>query len=90
MRLLKLFRMLVQVAAFAVFTYQMILAFKKFTTFSSIALEETKDIHETNLPTMFMARKSDEAKINAKLHEVGYENQNGLLFGMIPRYPDYM
>ena len=90
MRLLKLFRMLVQVAAFAVFTYQMILAFKKFTTFSSIALEETKDIQETNLPTMFMARKSDEAKINAKLHEVGYENQNGLLFGMIPRYPDYM
>ena len=90
MRLFKLARLLVQMAALAMFIYQMILAFKKFTTFSSVAVEESNDIHETNLPTMFIARKADMAKTEAKFLEIGYAGYNGFLPGVITRYPDYM
>ena len=90
MRLFKLARLLVQMAALAMFIYQMILAFKKFTTFSSVAVEESKDIHETYLPTMFIARKADMAKTEAKFLEIGYADYTRFLPGVITRYPDYM
>ena len=52
-------------------------------------MEETKNIHEADLPTMFIAGKADMAKTKAKLFQAGYPDQDSLLLGMILRYPDY-
>ena len=47
-------RKFVQIAALAVFTYQMLLAFGKYLTFSSTTVEETKDIKDATLPSIFV------------------------------------
>ena len=50
-------RKCVQIAALAVFTYQMVLVLGKYLTFSSTTVEETKDIKDAILPSTFVCEK---------------------------------
>ena len=56
----KLLRLFIQVAALAVFMYQMVVATGKYFTFTAIPSHETKDIADAKLPTIFLCVKDQE------------------------------
>ena len=57
MKLPTMARRVVQVVALAVFTYQIVLAFEKYLTFSTTTVEEIKDIKDAILPSIFVCAK---------------------------------
>ena len=57
MKILIMVRKLLQIAALAIFSYQMVLAFGKYSAFSSTTVEETKDIRDAILPSIFVCPK---------------------------------
>ena len=60
-----------QVVALAIFAYQMVLAFKKYTTFSSVPTEETKDIADALLPDIYICLKAQSNSLFLEKH--GYQ-----------------
>ena len=60
MKLLNLSRRCIQICAFAIFAYQMIEAFKKFTSFNSVVSVSYKDIAETTPPSIYICLKEQE------------------------------
>ena len=58
MKIQQVIRQVVQLAALVVFTYQMVLAFGKYITFSTTAVTEIKDIKDAILPSIFVCPKA--------------------------------
>ena len=71
MNTLKMLRHMVQMAAVAVFAYQMILAFEKYRAVSTTTVEETKDIKDAKLPSIFVCPKQY-VDIDSEFREHGY------------------
>ena len=54
MQALKLARNVFQVVALAIFAYQMVEALEKYFSFKRISFMETKDIEDTEMPSIFI------------------------------------
>ena len=80
MQLVRLLRHCIQAVALAIFAYQMIVAVDKYTTFSSVPTETTKDIADAKLPDIYICSK----KLNF-LRLYGYipNNIEGFLRGTL-------
>ena len=72
MKIQQVIRQLVQLVAFAVFTYQMVLAFGKYITFRTTAVKEIKDIKDGILPSIFVCPKAFD--VDDRFKKQGYKN----------------
>ena len=72
MKIQQVIRQVVQLVALAVFTYQMVLAFGKYITFSTTAVKEIKDIKDAILPSIFVCPHVYD--IDDRFKRQGYKN----------------
>ena len=72
MKIQQVIRQVVQLVALAVFTYQMVLAFGKYITFSTTAVKEIKDIKDAILPSIFVCPKAFD--VDDRFKKEGYVN----------------
>ena len=73
MKIVSMVRLVVQVAALAVFIYQMVLACGKYLTFRSTTVEETKNIQDAKLPSIFVCEKEENfSNVKARFQKHGY------------------
>ena len=84
MKPLRLTRILLQICALAVFTYQMVQAVARYTSFSSIASLGTRVITDATLPDIYVCQEGQNvsAVLNEHLYDFGMEDfLAGQIFG---------
>ena len=72
MKIMNTVRYVFQVALLAVFSYQMVLAIGKYFSFATTTVEETKDIKDARLPSIFVCAGEQIYADKARFREHGY------------------
>ena len=79
MNTLKHLRLLLQIAAMAIFSYQMAMAYKKYKAETTITTTDTKSILESRLPTITICTM-DQFDIE-RSKEMGYKALHNVVIG---------
>ena len=79
MNTLKLLRLLLQIAAMAIFSYQMVMAYEKYGAQTTITTTDTKSILESQLPTITICTM-DQFDIK-RSKEMGYKALHNVVIG---------
>ena len=86
MQSIRLARLLVQIVALAIFTYQMTVAVEKFFSFTTLPTEDTKDFSESKLPTLFVCPRKGAQRF--KNH--GYSGYPKFLIGQVNNNTEFV
>ena len=70
MQTVRLLRLGIQAVAFAIISYQMILAVDKYAAFTSIPVEHVEDIAHAKLPDIYICLSGNDENITGKAHSV--------------------
>ena len=76
-------RVVLQLAAAAIFTFQMQVALTKYFEFMTTPLSSTKNMSEVKLPDIFICPKEDDIFNTTRLWNEGYRAYNAFLMGHI-------